>query len=65
MELRAYQKNIINKLKLAFNNGYKSPVIVLGCGGGKSIVCADIAKSATLKKMQFYSLCIVLNLLNK
>ena len=50
MELRAYQKNIINKLKLAFNNGYKSPVIVLGCGGGKSIVCADIAKSATLKK---------------
>lgn len=44
-----YQQKLLNKLKLAFLNGNKSPVLVLGCGGGKSIICADIAKTATKK----------------
>ena len=48
--LYEYQQNLINKLKLAFLDGYNSPVLVLGCGGGKSFICADIAKSATQKK---------------
>lgn len=50
MELRPYQHDAISKLRDAFRNGYKSPVLVLPCGGGKSVICADIAKSATDKK---------------
>lgn len=49
MELRPYQKDLINKLKQALRQGYKSPVLVLGCGGGKSVICADISKRATEK----------------
>lgn len=48
IELRQYQKQIIDNLRTTFKT-YKSPVIVLGCGGGKSVICADIAKSATDK----------------
>lgn len=50
MKLYNYQQIIITKLKQTLLNGYNSPVIVLGCGGGKSFICADIVKSATLKK---------------
>ena len=49
MILRDYQTKIITDLRKAFNSGYKSPVVVLGCGGGKSIVCANIARMATDK----------------
>lgn len=49
MELRPYQSNIISELTKVFKNGYKSPVIVLPCGGGKSVICADLAKRATTK----------------
>ena len=49
MELRPYQQDIIANLNKVFIEGFKSPVIVLPCGGGKSVVCADIAKTATDK----------------
>lgn len=51
MELRPYQKEIISKIGKALRV-YKSPVVVLPCGGGKSVICADIAKQATEKEKQ-------------
>lgn len=48
MELRDYQQKIVDDLRIAFKE-YKSPVVVLGCGGGKSVITASIAKSATDK----------------
>jgi superfamily II DNA or RNA helicase len=48
-ELRPYQTDLIKSLKQAYRDGYKSPCIVLGCGGGKSVIVADIAKKTTQK----------------
>ena len=48
-QLRLYQEQLISNLKQALRQGYKSPCIVLPCGGGKSIITADIAKGATDK----------------
>ncbi len=44
MELREYQKNIIKNIKKATN-----PLVVLGCGGGKSVILATLAKMTTDK----------------
>lgn len=49
MALREYQTSLINKLYEAWNNGYKAPCIVLPCGGGKSVITAEIAKKHTDK----------------
>lgn len=48
-KLRPYQEQLISNLKQALRAGFKSPCIVLPCGGGKSIITADIAKGATDK----------------
>jgi superfamily II DNA or RNA helicase len=50
MRLRPYQIELIEKVRNAYHNGAKAPCIVLPCGGGKSVIVADIAKSATEKK---------------
>ncbi len=47
--LRPYQQDLINNCKQALRDGYKAPCLVLPCGGGKSIITADIAKGATDK----------------
>ncbi len=47
--LRPYQTNAITTLKHAFMSGSKAPCLVLPCGGGKSVICASIAKGATDK----------------
>lgn len=49
MNLRPYQQELINKIKLSVINGNKSVCAVLGCGGGKSIIEAMITKSANDK----------------
>lgn len=49
MKLREYQISLIDKLYKAWNDGYKAPCIVLPCGGGKSIITAEIAKRHTDK----------------
>ena len=49
MELRQYQQELIDNIKASLRNGNKSVVAVLGCGGGKSVIQAEIAKSATSK----------------
>lgn len=49
MQLRPYQTDLITKIKTELWQGKRSVCAVLGCGGGKSVICADIAKSATDK----------------
>lgn len=45
--LRDYQVDIVNELSRAWRQGYKSPCIVLPCGGGKSCIVAEVAKRTT------------------
>ncbi len=47
--LRPYQTDIINRVRKAYLTGYKAPCVVLPCGGGKSIIVAEIAKRTTAK----------------
>lgn len=47
MELRPYQFDVINKSRDAYRQGFRSPVIVLGCGAGKSFIAAFMAKQNT------------------
>lgn len=49
MPLRQYQTDLEEGVRQAYREGYKSPCIVLPCGGGKSVIIADIAKKATAK----------------
>lgn len=47
MELRAYQQELLHKLFAAYAAGYRAPCIVLPCGGGKSVITAEIARQFT------------------
>ncbi len=47
MKLRDYQQDLITGVHNAWSEGYKRPCIVLPCGGGKSIITADMAKRTT------------------
>ena len=47
--LRPYQEQLIESCRQAYREGFLSPCLVLPCGGGKSIVTADIAKMVTDK----------------
>lgn len=49
MKLREYQAELIGRIRLSIMHGHKSIVSVLGCGGGKSVIQAEIAHSATDK----------------
>ena len=49
MPLRPYQTDLENGVRQAYREGYRSPCIVLPCGGGKSVIIADIAKQTTAK----------------
>lgn len=50
--LRPYQQHLIDKVFKAFDDGFKAPCIVLPCGGGKSVIVAEIAKIYTLMDKQ-------------
>lgn len=47
MQLRDYQSDLVRGVHEAWREGYKRPCIVLPCGGGKSIITADMAKRTT------------------
>ena len=49
MELRPYQQDLINQTRREIASGKKSICVVLGCGGGKSVIQGMIAASATAK----------------
>ncbi|MGN0592019.1 MAG: DEAD/DEAH box helicase [Ruminococcus sp.] len=46
-ELRPYQTDLVNRLSISWRTGHKAPCIVLPCGGGKSVIVAEIAKRTT------------------
>ena len=47
MPLRPYQNDLVENVRKAWRQGYKAPCIVLGCGGGKSCITAEIARRTT------------------
>lgn len=47
--LRPYQSDIVDRVRNAYLHGYKAPCVVLPCGGGKSVIVAEIAKLTTAK----------------
>lgn len=49
MELRPYQKDLVNEARQAIADGNKEICVVLGCGGGKSCIQATIAELAGRK----------------
>ena len=66
MELREYQSDILNEIRKTYKQGYKAPCLVLPCGGGKSVLAAEMAKSATpLKVTGFCSWYIERNCVSK
>jgi superfamily II DNA or RNA helicase len=54
-ELRPYQQQVIYDLQRSWRSGHKRPCIVLPCGGGKSVIAAEIAKRTTSngKRVEF------------
>jgi superfamily II DNA or RNA helicase len=42
--LRDYQAALLKKTVVAFKQGYHRPLVVLGCGGGKSYIFAEMIK---------------------
>lgn len=52
MNLRPYQTALVQKVHDTFKRGIKSACIVLPCGGGKSVIVAEIAKRTTQKLNQ-------------
>ena len=44
IQLRDYQRSLLLKTVDAFKQGYRRPLIVLGCGGGKSYIFAEMAR---------------------
>lgn len=49
LELRPYQKSLIEDLRKQFKQGKRRICCVLGCGGGKSVIQGNIARMATDK----------------
>ena len=45
--LRPYQQQLVNQVYNEWQNGFKAPCIVLPCGGGKSVIIAEVAKRFT------------------
>ena len=50
MKLREYQTELINNIRASVREGHRAIVSVLGCGGGKSVIQAEISRSATAKR---------------
>ena len=46
-QLRDYQEQLVRDVSTAWREGFRAPCIVLGCGGGKSCIVAEIARRTT------------------
>lgn len=47
MQLRDDQLDAIRQVSISWREGYKRPCIVIPCGGGKSVITAEMAKRTT------------------
>ena len=52
MKLREYQEDLLERLFRAYNDGFSAPCIVLPCGGGKSVITAEIARRFTHERLR-------------
>ena len=50
MKLRPYQEELVEKVSTSWRHGKRAPCIVLPCGGGKSVIVAEIAKRTTFRE---------------
>src|SRR5690625_2573468 len=48
-ELRPYQLQAMTDLRHAYATGHRSPVLVAGCGWGKSVTAAEVARLSCAK----------------
>jgi superfamily II DNA or RNA helicase len=46
MNLRPYQVTAIEKIREAYRDGYRAPLLVLPTGGGKTVIFSEITRSA-------------------
>jgi len=49
MQLYLHQNKALSDIRTAYKQGYTAPVLVAGCGYGKTCVASEIAKLATAK----------------
>ncbi len=49
IQLRDYQQVLVDNVRQSYLNGSKAPCIVLGCGGGKTVVFAYMAQQSQEK----------------
>ena len=56
IELREYQRKIIDDVRQSIANGHKRIIIQLPVGGGKTIIAGEIARSARESKPGRYLL---------
>lgn len=47
--LHEYQQKLVDKTRISYVNGFKSPCVVAPCGAGKSVIISDIARTTTSK----------------
>ena len=47
--LRPYQEAMLDEVRRAYREGARRPCLVLPCGGGKSVIVAEMARLATLR----------------
>lgn len=48
-KLYDYQQDLVTRAQKSYRSGHKAPCIVLPCGGGKSIIIAEIIRQSALK----------------
>ena len=46
-ELRPYQQAMLDAVRQAYRDGARRPCLVLPCGGGKSVIAAEMARLTT------------------
>jgi len=49
MTLRPYQLTAIERIRAAYRDGYRAPLLVLPTGGGKTVVFNYIAEQTSAK----------------
>ena len=49
IQLRKYQEELIHNVRLSYADGNRAPCIVLGCGGGKTVLFAHMADQSQTK----------------
>lgn len=52
MKLRDYQQNQINQARQAFVSGFRAPLLVLPCGGGKTVEFSEFTRLSVAKQNQ-------------